>query len=546
MSGLPVGHTAIGLAWLPPPALLALTAEPPGAAALLRDPAAVALVLRYARPTPDLNGPVFTPQVLTQPGLCEAAASLFDAFPPRNPVTVPESVTRVTDVAAEVAAELARCEGAVAPDLAAGVARLAALGWFAVSAVGPDASVACIEDPVHADAPESVQRRHWGLDASSIARRLAARWRLPPPVVAVIGSLKLTAEDAQGLGAPAGLFRVVQAATHAAESAVACLGLTDPRFTVPDVARAAQDIASRVRDVVVPPPAPLVISDHDLVVRLLRATAQARRSSGAVWLADAEATIDRMTDALAGWRATFDERLLAAKLEGLAEFAAGASHEINNPLAVISGHAQLLLAREADPDRQRQLAAIVRQTKRVHDLLQGTLQFARPPRPEPVPLTVASVVAEVAASFKPDAEAKGVALHVAGDATDCDTAVTGDRGQLRQVIGHVVRNAIDAAPDGGWVRITTEIGDKGVRLSVEDSGPGPATKHVPHLFDPFFSGRAAGRGRGLGLSIAWQLARVNGADLRYHPAPDGTTRFVLTLPYDTRDCLSRPPERKSA
>ncbi len=224
----------------------------------------------------------------------------------------------------------------------------------------------------------------------------------------------------------------------------------------------------------------------------------------------------------------------------MAEFAAGASHEINNPLAVIRGHAQLLLAQETDPARERQLAAIVRQTRRVHDLLQGTLQFARPPRPNPASVLVGDWLADVVSGYLPDADARGVSVDVTGG-SGLAALASFDRGQMSQALGQLLRNAIEAAPSGGWVRLRAEQRSGAVTVSVEDSGPGPSGRDVEHLFDPFYSGRTAGRGRGLGLAIAWRLARQNGGDVRYSPTPGGPTRFVLTLP-----ASSAVPERKSA
>ena len=64
---------------------------------------------------------------------------------------------------------------------------------------------------------------------------------------------------------------------------------------------------------------------------------------------------------------------------------------------------------------------------------------------------------------------------------------------------------------------------------MEDSGPGPALEHEPYLFDPFFSGRPAGRGKGLGLPVAWQLVRQQGGELRYARPAGGPTRFVILL-----------------
>ena len=94
----------------------------------------------------------------------------------------------------------------------------------------------------------------------------------------------------------------------------------------------------------------------------------------------------------------------------------------------------------------------------------------------------------------------------------------------------VVRNGIEAAPRDGWVRVGCSSAPAGIRFTVDDSGPGLTAEALEHAFDPFYCGREAGRGRGLGLSTAWQLARQNGGSVRYEPATGGPTRFVLTVP----------------
>jgi signal transduction histidine kinase len=68
------------------------------------------------------------------------------------------------------------------------------------------------------------------------------------------------------------------------------------------------------------------------------------------------------------------------------------------------------------------------------------------------------------------------------------------------------------------------------RVIVEDNGPGVDPTILEYIFDPFFSGRSAGRGRGLGLSTAWRLAKQQGGDIRYERSKDGLTRFILSLP----------------
>ncbi|OWK47495.1 ATP-binding protein [Fimbriiglobus ruber] len=455
-------------------------------------------------------------------------------------------------LAARVAGELAAVIGLCHPDAAAAVTRLAGLGWEAVAAISPRAVRECLADPVYATDPVAVQQRYWGTTAAVVARRLSARWRLPAWVTGTIGFLRLPSEDAARVGAPDGLFRVVRAAVAAAELRTGKHALTDPRsgFERDAVYARAGEIADRlsvVADVVAAPTAPQTLppAPRWALIRLLRASAQARRATGSVWLAEAEGRIDHLTAALADLRSEFDTELRDAKLASVAEFAAGASHEINNPLAVISGHAQMLLHRETDSDRRHQLAAIVRQTKRVHELLQGTLQFARPPRPRTATVSLPEWLADAVAAHRPDAEAKGVSLELVGTPGPVDF-LRFDPSQLRTALAQLVRNALEAVSQGGWVRVTASSRRDGAFVSVEDSGPGPAADHLEHLFDPFFSGRSAGRGRGLGLPIAWRLAQINGGDVRYEPLPGTPARFILVLPRVVEDEPLPFPDRLSA
>ncbi len=109
--------------------------------------------------------------------------------------------------------------------------------------------------------------------------------------------------------------------------------------------------------------------------------------------------------------------------------------------------------------------------------------------------------------------------------------VEADPGQVRTVVSCLLRNAVEAAPADGWAGARLELPDREhVEVVVEDSGPGVAPAQQEHLFEPFYSGRQAGRGRGLGLPIAWRLAREQGGSVRFLPAAGGPTRFVLSLP----------------
>ena len=555
MGGAVTGRTAVALPWLCPSAdaLLALTDAAPQAGFLSGDLASCAHLARYLRPSLTPTCRPFDLPALTQPSLAASAASLLESTAVKGPLATPQlppllhdTIERAVTLAGLLAAETPECP----PGLAVLATRLASLGWYAAATVDPRAVADCLAYPHHRHDPAETQRRHLGLDCAAITRRLAARWRFPDWLTALLGALHLPAADAGRLGAPAGLFGVVRVALAVAERTGTPLGLVasgaEDDHALSGLTAFAETFASRLPATAptrpATPPDPVA-----LFVRLLRVSALARRSQAAVWLAAAEDRVDQLTQLLGELRGEFDHELRDAKLAGLAEFAAGAGHEINNPLAIISGNAQLLLGKATDPDARKSLLTVIRQTRRIHDILQGTRHFARPPQPSPESVVLARWLPGVLAPLQGEAQGKGLSLTVDLHGLDRALAVEADPQHLRQALGHLVQNAIEAAPRGGWVRVGVQVYPRAVRLTVDDNGPGPTAEHVEHLFDPFFSGRSAGRGRGIGLSIAWRLAQLNGGDVRYTPRPDGATRFTLTVPHAGTLVTPQPtPARKSA
>ncbi|MCU0702608.1 MAG: HAMP domain-containing histidine kinase [Fimbriiglobus sp.] len=475
-------HPVLARAWLRPSdaALLALADDQPSLDVVRRDPGLVLHFLRYARPTPLPDSLVFDESALAQPGLCETAASILETEGTPSPLDV-DAVARglaLAEASEAVAAETGNCS----PDAAWCVGLLA--GYFA--------------------------------DTPAVARKALARWRLPAWVTVAVGFPELPVQDGVALGGHRGVLEVIRARRAVLRQDQGSELLT-PTMTHPTTA-------------------------NPLWPRLLRLAAKARRRSAVQLVSELEGRIDSLTTLLAESRQDFDAAVRDAKLDGLAEFAAGAGHEINNPLAVIATNVQLLRGEEDDEARLARYDAVLRQTKRIHDLLAGTRQFARPPEPNPALLGASAWVPAVAKDLQPAADDAGVRLELP-DVTAA-AKVWADAAHVRAVVIALGRNAVDAAGRGGWVRVVLSADDECSRVLVEDSGPGPTAAMVPHLFDPFYSGRNAGRGRGLGLSVAWRLAKQNGGDVRYERA-DGVTRFVLTLPNEPADYLPLP-ERRTA
>jgi signal transduction histidine kinase len=444
---------------------------------------------------------------------------------------------------AREAEALARKTELCDPEIAWICGLLAPLGWLAVCAIDPSAAVGLAK----------TRTKHPGfsdLDPNALARRLARHWGLPTWLAAILGQLQLPTEIAAGFGADPTLFRLTRLAVCRAQEQGPSLGLTDSRFADEDVAALRlgnEEPRQEAADEEFPP---LIWQDPyavPLLRDLLSSAAENRRLRDLRLHQELEAEVDRLHSALTQRLHSEGERLQASKLDALAELAAGAGHEINNPLAVISGQAQYLLGHAttwftpaAEEKATTALKAIVTQTRRIHSLLRDLMQFARPAPPARGAVDLPSLMGEVAHMLGDLALQRQVRIEVA--ALPARLAVVADEGQVRIALLCLLRNAIEAAPANGWARLVlAEPRTDRIEILVEDSGPGPEPHQRASLFDPFFSGRTAGRGRGLGLPIAWRLARQQGGEVRIEPAhPQRPTRFVLTLPRSEAVVDSQP------
>lgn len=230
----------------------------------------------------------------------------------------------------------------------------------------------------------------------------------------------------------------------------------------------------------------------------------------------------------AGLASDFDQAITRAKLDAMKELAYGASHEINNPLANISGRAQSMLRDERDPKRRRLLASIDAQALRAHEMISDLMLFARPPLLEKVPTKIDELIYQAISDLQGAASER--AITISFDASTEPVEARVDPLQLLIAIKAVVQNAIDAIGNDGFVTITRVRQGAEVLLRVADTGPGIADSVRKHLFDPFFSGREAGRGLGFGLSKCWRIVTLHGGTVKVeHTSPAGSV-FTLRIP----------------
>ena len=223
-------------------------------------------------------------------------------------------------------------------------------------------------------------------------------------------------------------------------------------------------------------------------------------------------------------------------LAAMAEFAAGAAHEINNPLSSIVGQTQLLLRQETSIDRRQALETIGSQAWRIRDMIGNTMLFARPPEPEFHLLDLVEITRQTIENLMAGQQDGGISAEFR--CAEPSLTVEADRTQVRMLLSFLIRNAVEAirgTSHAGRVSVILKVSRQwhAAEIIVRDSGPGIHDDPVRrHLFDPFFSGRQSGRGLGFGLSLCWQIVRSHHGLLYCHsPGSSGSgAEFHIVLP----------------
>jgi two-component system sensor histidine kinase HydH len=237
------------------------------------------------------------------------------------------------------------------------------------------------------------------------------------------------------------------------------------------------------------------------------------------------------TLALALYRFTRREeqhRLEMARREGLAqmgEMGAMLAHEIRNPLAGIKGYAQLIDKKPQDERNSDFARRIVTETQRLEALVSDLLAYARSDRDSMAAVDLGEVISHAADLLRHEAET----LHLK-ITSQCPEAlrIPGSRDGLGQVLLNLGKNAIQAMPGGGSLRITAAGSGNSVKIEVSDTGIGISREDVPRIFEPFFTTKA--KGTGLGLALCRKIVEEHGGSIIVHSAVGEGTVVSMTLP----------------
>jgi len=263
-------------------------------------------------------------------------------------------------------------------------------------------------------------------------------------------------------------------------------------------------------------------------VQLLTALANhAALAIDSAWVYAAEQRrADELDEAYQKLEAATERLVRSEALAAIGEVTAIVAHEIRNPLSTIGGFGKML-ARSADDveNVKRNARIIVDEVAKLENILGDLLDFTKPSRPNFAETALSDVVAASLVAVQGRAEQRGARIEVQVPA-DLPPIVI-DRGQMQQVIGNLVINAIDASPEGGTVALRGWREDNQVKLAVADTGQGIPQAHLDQIFDTFFTTKPTGTG--LGLALARKVVEDHGAVLQVASEEGVGTTFTIVF-----------------
>ena len=251
-------------------------------------------------------------------------------------------------------------------------------------------------------------------------------------------------------------------------------------------------------------------------------------------------------ESLARLRETQAQLVQAAKMSALGQLVSGVAHELNNPLSVIIGYGQLILAREVPATLQRPLELMIAQGDRMAKIVRNLLYFARQRPPERAAVDVRQVMEQTLALRLNHLTLSGITVE--RDFSESLPPINGDAQQLEQVFLNLLLNAEQAIHDtkaSGRIvlRVRLRPDRRAILAQVTDDGPGIAPDALPRVFEPFFTTKIVGMGTGLGLSVSYGIVQEHGGRLTVDSRP-GETTFTMELPVTEVPQASAPAHER--
>jgi len=220
------------------------------------------------------------------------------------------------------------------------------------------------------------------------------------------------------------------------------------------------------------------------------------------------------------------------KLASIGILVAGVAHELNNPLAVVLGNAELLL-REKDLNKnfREKINRIKSNTERCAYIIDSLLGFSRKREPKKEAVSINDLIDQTLVLREYQFQVNNI--HIVRNYQKNIPDIIGDAGQLQQVFLNLINNAYESmynAQKKGTLRINTYLEDNTIFIEVIDNGPGIDKTIKSRIFDPFFTTKEIGHGTGLGLSVCFGIIHAHGGEIFYDDSLKKGAKFVIKLP----------------
>ncbi len=227
------------------------------------------------------------------------------------------------------------------------------------------------------------------------------------------------------------------------------------------------------------------------------------------------------------------------KLASMGQLAAGIAHEVNNPLGVVIMYAHLLLD-EVEPDSPyyKDLKLIVDQADRCKKIVGGLLNFARKSKVNIGEVNIRKLIKNSMKAFVMPPE-----IDLKIEINTNESSLACDHDQIVQVFSNLIKNAVDAMPNGGELAVIVDedkLNPNDVVFTVKDTGTGISTENMERMFEPFFTTKEDGKGTGLGLPIIYGIVKMHKGNIKVESnndpekGPTGTSFFV-SLPKNSEE-----------
>jgi two-component system NtrC family sensor kinase len=226
-----------------------------------------------------------------------------------------------------------------------------------------------------------------------------------------------------------------------------------------------------------------------------------------------------------------DQIAQADKLASIGELSAGIAHEINNPLGVILGFAQLILRNEKDNARlSADIKTIEKHTRHCKSIVEDLLNFARTSTPEKSLCDIHIIIDDVIHFIQQHAKKGEIDFDKAYDRKIGKLFL--DEKKIKQVFINLVMNATHAIEEKGSIQVKTIRDDSPERVLIQviDDGRGIEKRDVTRIFDPFYTTKPTGEGTGLGLSVSYGIIKNHGGHIHVESEPGMGTTFTVELP----------------